>query len=73
MTKKDEKLLDHDYDGIRELDNDLPPWWLWLFYITIAFAVVYMLYYHVFDAGDLQVEAYYKEVDPNWVPPEERG
>lgn len=38
-------LLDHDYDGIHELDNNLPPWWLWGFYITIFFAFVYMWYY----------------------------
>lgn len=40
-------MLDHEYDGIRELDNVLPPWWLWLFYITIFIAVIYMVKYHV--------------------------
>lgn len=39
-------LLNHDYDGIRELDNDLPPWWKYLFYACIAFAVVYLGIYH---------------------------
>jgi mono/diheme cytochrome c family protein len=73
MAKKDDNLLDHDYDGIQELDNDLPPWWLWLFYITIGIAIVYMLHYHVFRTGDLQVVEYYKEIDPNWVAPEEPG
>lgn len=34
-------LMDHEYDGIRELDNVLPPWWVNLFYITIVFACVY--------------------------------
>ena len=38
-------LLDHDYDGIHELDNNLPPWWLWGFYITIAWAFGYAWYY----------------------------
>ncbi|MEW6305292.1 MAG: cbb3-type cytochrome c oxidase N-terminal domain-containing protein [Verrucomicrobiota bacterium] len=55
------KLLEHDADGIRELDNLLPRWWVWLFYITIAFSAVYMGYYHVFKAGDLQAVEYDKE------------
>ena len=49
MAKKEKgRLLDHDYDGIRELDNDMPSWWLYLFYFTIAFAVIYLLYYNIF-------------------------
>lgn len=39
--------LDHEYDGIRELDNRLPPWWLYGFYVTILFGVVYLWRYHV--------------------------
>lgn len=54
--------LGHDYDGIRELDNSLPPWWVALFYITIAFAVVYMSYYHFFGVGVNQKEQYELEV-----------
>ena len=50
-------LLAHEADGIKELDNLLPRWWVWLFYLTTAFAVVYMLYYHVFKMGDLQAAA----------------
>ena len=50
---KDPLLLDHEIDGIRELDNQLPRWWVWLFYLTIGFAIFYLSYYHVFAKGDL--------------------
>ena len=53
-TITNERLIkDHDYDGIKELDNDLPPWWKWLFYITIAFSVVYLVRLFVFNSDDL--------------------
>src|ERR1035441_8931624 len=55
-------LLDHNYDGIQELDNSLPRWWVWLFYITIIFSAVYLVYYHVARAGDLQAAEYDKEM-----------
>ena len=57
-----ELLLDHDYDGIRELDSKVPPWFLWLFYISIFFAVVYMLDYHVLNSSPLQDEEYQMQV-----------
>ncbi len=53
--------FNHEADGIRELDNLLPRWWVWLFYLSTIFAFVYMGYYHVFNAGDLQATAYQKE------------
>lgn len=43
VEQEAEILLDHDYDGIHELDNKLPPWWVWGFYITIVYAVVYVI------------------------------
>ena len=58
---KDPLLLDHEADGIRELDNNLPRWWVWLFYLTIIYSVVYLSYYHVFRAGDLQAAEFDKE------------
>ena len=61
-----ERLLDHSFDGIRELDNFLPPWWKWLFIFTIVFSIGYILHYHVFNTGDLQDVEYYKEVNPEW-------
>jgi len=63
-TLTNERLIsDHEYDGIRELDNDLPPWWKWLFYLTIVFAIVYMIRLFVFEADDLvQQTEYNKEM-----------
>lgn len=58
IEEEEEILLDHNYDGIKELDNHLPPWWTNLFYLTIAFSVVYVLIYHVFDIMPLQEEEY---------------
>jgi cytochrome c oxidase cbb3-type subunit III len=58
VEKEETVLLDHNYDGIRELDNHLPPWWKWLFYATIAWSAVYMLVYHVFDTLPLPEEEY---------------
>nr|WP_315223444.1 cbb3-type cytochrome c oxidase N-terminal domain-containing protein [uncultured Flavobacterium sp.] len=49
-------LLDHDYDGIKELDNNLPPWWVYLFYIGIIFGVVYFARYEVFGGDNQEVE-----------------
>ena len=51
-----ELLLDHDYDGIRELDNNLPPWWVYLFYICIAFSVIYLVRYEVMDGDNQEME-----------------
>ena len=54
--------LGHDYDGIRELDNRLPPWWLWGFYITIVFAAVYLWRYHVSETAPLSQQEYEQSV-----------
>jgi cytochrome c oxidase cbb3-type subunit 3 len=59
---KEPLLLDHNYDGIQELDNNLPRWWVWLFYITIIFAAAYLVYYHVARVGDLSAAEYAKEM-----------
>ncbi|GGH39353.1 cytochrome C oxidase subunit III [Mangrovimonas yunxiaonensis] len=56
VEEEHEIILDHNYDGIRELDNSLPPWWLYSFYISIIFAVIYMFKYHVFDGDNQYVE-----------------
>lgn len=54
--------LGHDYDGIRELDNKLPPWWLLLFYGSIIFAGVYMYNYHRSDSTWSSEAEYYASV-----------
>ena len=43
LGKEEDVMLDHDYDGIKELDNVLPPWWVWGFYITIAISIFYYI------------------------------
>ncbi len=53
--------LDHDYDGIKELDNRLPPWWVYLFYFTIAWGGIYWYVYHWSDIGSSQLEVYHEE------------
>lgn len=66
-------LLDHDYDGIKELDNVLPPWWVGLFYACIVFAIIYLIRFHVIgdytqdeefiaemEQSDKQVQEYLK-------------
>lgn len=61
IEEEGEIILDHNYDGIRELDNRLPPWWVYMFYATIIFGVVYLARFHVF--GDYtQAEEYDQEV-----------
>jgi|SRR5665213_995287 len=56
-------MLDHDYDGIKELDNPLPPWWKYGFFITIGVAVVYLLNFHVFGFGKNPTQEYNAEMD----------
>lgn len=56
-------LMHHEYDGIRELDNNLPPWWLWGFYASIAFAFIYLFNYHILGISDLQEVEYEKSIE----------
>lgn len=55
-------LMHHEYDGIRELDNNLPPWWVWGFYATIIFGIIYIFNYHILGTADLQIKEYDKEM-----------
>lgn len=47
IEHEEDIMLDHDYDGIKELDNSLPPWWKYGFYVTIVIAFIYIWYYHL--------------------------
>jgi cytochrome c oxidase cbb3-type subunit 3 len=57
IQEEHEIILDHNYDGIKELDNNLPPWWVYSFYASILFAVVYLVRFEVFNDYN-QVEEY---------------
>ncbi len=72
IEKEADIMLDHNYDGIRELDNSLPPWWKWGFIVTIIFAVVYMISYHVSGTGKLQLQEYKDELTQAQIAKEER-
>jgi cytochrome c oxidase cbb3-type subunit 3 len=64
VAVEDEKdiLLDHNYDGIKELDNRLPPWWVMGFYFTIIWSLIYLVHYHVTRTGDLSDAEYRAEL-----------
>ena len=57
-VEEDEKhlLMDHNYDGIQELNNPLPSWWAFTFYFGIAFAIFYFILYQVMGAPSLSDE-----------------
>ncbi|WP_299441326.1 cbb3-type cytochrome c oxidase N-terminal domain-containing protein [uncultured Aquimarina sp.] len=61
VEEEGEIILDHNYDGIKELDNNLPPWWVYGFYATILFGVVYLARFHVFN-DYTQTEEYETEI-----------
>ncbi len=67
MSDATDKLMHHNYDGIQEFDNDLPRWWLWLFYLTIIWGVLYFIFYHVVNVGYLSADEYRRELDPDYI------
>lgn len=62
MAKVEDRLLDHNFDGIKEYDNPLPPWWTYLFIITIIWGGAYMFYYDITGIGPGSAEEYAAEV-----------
>jgi cytochrome c oxidase cbb3-type subunit 3 len=62
LDKEQEVLLDHNYDGIQELDNSLPPWWKYGFYLTIVVGVIYIYRFHFSHDGMSQQEEYLAEM-----------
>jgi len=55
-------IEDHDYDGIHELDNPAPAWFQFLFYLTIIFAIIYMINYHLVGKQNSSIDEYLQEV-----------
>lgn len=62
QSQEQDALLDHNYDGIQELDNDLPPWWKAGFYVSILFAGLYIYVYHFGETEAVSVREYQAEV-----------
>jgi len=63
LAQEEDLLLNHAYDGIQELDNRLPPWWLYGFYLSILVGVAYLFHYHILGYGPLSAEAYEIEME----------
>ncbi|MFN8305864.1 MAG: cbb3-type cytochrome c oxidase N-terminal domain-containing protein [Ferruginibacter sp.] len=63
VEREADVLLDHDYDGIHELDNALPPWWKYGFYITVVVGVIYLFNFHVFGVGKNPTQEYNAEME----------
>jgi cytochrome c oxidase cbb3-type subunit 3 len=63
LEKEHDILLDHNYDGIQELDNSLPPWWKYGFYLTIVVGLIYVYRYHISHDGPSQYEEYVMQME----------
>ncbi len=63
IDREHEIMSHHDFDGIRELDNSLPPWWVNMFILTAIWAAIFMFYYHFGGGGPTQREYYEMEME----------
>lgn len=55
------RLLDHEYDGIREYDNPMPRWWRWIFWVSFYFSLAYVVHYHLTGNGESVQDGYEAE------------
>lgn len=62
MAKPTDEILDHSYDGIKEFNNPLPRWWVYMFVLCVIWAILYMFYYHFASIGDSSAAEYAKEM-----------
>ncbi len=56
IENEEQLLLAHDYDGIKELDNTLPPWWVYLFYGCICFGIIYLVRFEIMGGDNQEME-----------------
>ena len=61
VPEQEDHIMDHEYDGIKELDNPPPRWIMMLFYITIAWSILYGAYYFWLKQGDHQDAEYVRK------------
>ena len=64
MAKEKDELLDHNYDGIQEYDNDLPRWWVNIFWLTAIYSIGYILWMHVLS-DETQHEKLARKLEAN--------
>lgn len=62
VAKEQDIDLGHEYDGIRELDNHLPPWWKGILYGSMIWAVIYLIVYHFLGSLPLSGAEYENEL-----------
>ncbi|RIV17722.1 cytochrome C [Fibrisoma montanum] len=62
LSQERDLVMEHAYDGINELDNPTPPWFMYLFYSTMGFAAIYLLVFHVIGTGNIMEQEYTQEV-----------
>lgn len=63
IAQEKDLVMDHQFDGIEELDNPIPAWFKVLFYATIIFAIGYLLNYHVLNQSDPQETEYAASIE----------